>query len=81
MCVPDSLIAVITASIERKPFPHLFNSDGVCVKCGFDGADWRWWKHSTYEGRASHAKQPMCEQREATFEEAAQAEFNNYDSE
>lgn len=40
---------------------HDFDDDGCCVKCGFDGAEWHWWKHSTYEGKAqTEAKMPRC---------------------
>lgn len=31
---------------------HDFDEDGNCFHCGFDGAEWHWWKTSTYEGRA-----------------------------
>ncbi len=44
---------------------HDFDEDAVCRKCGFDGAEWHWWKHSTYEGRAQpEAKQPPCKDRQ-----------------
>lgn len=39
---------------------HLFDDDGVCERCGFDGAEWVWWKRSTYEGRASDVEMPSC---------------------
>lgn len=39
---------------------HDYDEDAVCMKCGFDGAEWHHWKHNTYEGRASNAKQPLC---------------------
>jgi hypothetical protein len=40
---------------------HQFDDDGCCTRCGFDGAEWHWWKHSTYEGRAQpDAKIPKC---------------------
>ena len=40
---------------------HDFDDDCCCTKCGFDGAEWHWWKHSTYEGRAQpEAKMPRC---------------------
>lgn len=30
----------------------------------FDGAEWYWWKHSTYEGRAQpEARQPLCHRK------------------
>ena len=43
---------------------HEWDDDGCCVHCGFDGAEWHWWKHSTYEGRAQpEARQPLCKER------------------
>jgi hypothetical protein len=40
---------------------HDFDEDGCCTKCGFDGAEWHHWKHSTWEGRAQpDAKPPRC---------------------
>jgi len=39
---------------------HDFDDDGCCTKCGFDGAEWHWWKHDTYEGRASDLTMPKC---------------------
>ena len=44
---------------------HDFDDDAVCRRCGFDGAEWHWWKHSTYEGRAQpEARQPRCKDRQ-----------------
>ena len=31
---------------------HEFDEDATCIHCGFDGAEWHWWKTNTYEGRA-----------------------------
>jgi hypothetical protein len=42
---------------------HTFDDDGVCTKCDFDGAEWHWWRYSTYEGRASSAAVPRCSVR------------------
>ena len=40
---------------------HDFDDDGCCVKCGFDGAEWHWWKRHTYEGKAHpEARMPLC---------------------
>ncbi len=39
---------------------HHFDEGCVCSRCGFDGAEWHWWKHNTYEGRDSDAKEPEC---------------------
>lgn len=48
---------------------HQYDEDGCCIHCGFDGAEWHWWKTSTYEGRADEdAKAPECIERK---EEAA----------
>lgn len=45
----------------NKPYRHHeYDDDAVCVKCGFDGAEWSHWKKHTYEGRASDAKAPQC---------------------
>jgi len=44
---------------------HVFDEDGVCERCGFDGAEWVWWKRDTYEGRASDAVMPPCKQQNA----------------
>ena len=47
--------------VERQVRPHEWDDDGCCIHCGFDGAEWHWWKHSTYEGRAQpEARQPLC---------------------
>lgn len=46
---------------------HQFDEDGICYHCNFDGAEWHWWKHSTYEGRANtEAKMPSCINRPAS---------------
>lgn len=43
---------------------HEWDDDGCCIHCGFDGAEWHWWKHSTYEGRAQpEARMPLCKER------------------
>ena len=48
-----------TAPVERRD--HEWDDDGCCIHCGFDGAEWHWWRHSTYEGRAQpEAKRPPC---------------------
>lgn len=40
---------------------HNFDEDAVCADCGFDGAEWYWWKKHTYEGKAHpEAKPPLC---------------------
>jgi len=51
---------------------HEYDDDGCCIHCGFDGAEWHWWKTSTYEGRAlageecepgDRIKEPECVER------------------
>ena len=43
---------------------HVWDDDACCERCGFDGAEWYWWKHHTYEGKASDEKQmPPCKGR------------------
>lgn len=49
-----------------EPGAHEFDDDAFCIKCGFDGAEWYWWKHSTYEWRASDAKMPTCKALEGS---------------
>lgn len=42
---------------------HLFDDDGTCTRCGFDGAEWAWWR-TTYEGKAlPHLRMPPCRER------------------
>ncbi len=47
---------------EKEPGRgHNFDDDAVCTDCGFDSAEWHYWKHSTYEGRAKpEARPPLC---------------------
>lgn len=52
---------------SSKP-SHSFDEDGVCTRCGFDGAEFVWWK-GTAEGRAfPEARMPAC--KEAVNEHA-----------
>ena len=56
---------------------HDFDDDCCCTKCGFDGAEWHWWKHSTYEGRAQpEAKMPRCKVPNAPSKPTAANEPN-----
>jgi hypothetical protein len=56
----------MTTVINPKPTPrseHYWDEDGCCETCGFDGAEWHHWKHSTYEGRAmENARMPNCKE-------------------
>lgn len=45
---------------KEPPRLHIFDQEAVCVKCGFDGAEWHRWKTLTVEGRASDERQPPC---------------------
>ena len=48
------------AATNDERVEHDYDDDGVCLHCGFDGAEWHWWKRSTYEGRASTLERPLC---------------------
>jgi len=39
---------------------HIYDDDACCTRCGFDGAEWSHWKRNTWEGRASDARMPLC---------------------
>lgn len=41
--------------------PHQFDGEAICLRCGFDGAEWSYWKNFTHEGQASDARQPTCD--------------------
>lgn len=42
---------------------HVWDEDGCCDICGFDGAEWSWWKNHTYEGKAMpNARIPSCQE-------------------
>lgn len=44
-------------SVLAEP-QHEYDDDCVCVKCGFDGAEWAHWRRSVgYNGMA----QPKCQ--------------------
>lgn len=45
---------------QNRQYQHEWDEEGICVHCGFDGAEWWHWKHMTYEGKASEEKQPLC---------------------
>lgn len=59
-CAP---CAELQALQEARARCHDFDGDGCCVKCGFDGAEFDWWKRHTYEGRASDVTMPECKPR------------------
>lgn len=53
---------------KEKQTTHEWDDDGCCVHCGFDGAEWEWWKKETYEGRAQpEAEMPPCVERDAEW--------------
>ena len=39
---------------------HEWDEDGCCIHCGFDGAEYLWWRRDTYEGRAMATEMPKC---------------------
>lgn len=52
--------ALPAASAEPQ---HEWDDDGCCLHCGFDGAEWAWWK-TTYEGKARpDVQMPRCRRR------------------
>lgn len=58
------VVAAVGSPLEPTVRHHDWDDDGCCIHCGFDGAEWHWWKHSTYEGRAHpEARQPLCKER------------------
>lgn len=48
------------AALGDVKFPHVLDNDATCVCCGFDGAEWHHWRHSTHEGQALQTPQPLC---------------------
>lgn len=49
---------------------HANDRDCVCTVCGFDGAEWYWWKNNTYEGRADEeTKMPECKPHDIKINE------------
>lgn len=57
----------VLGPVERQVRHHEWDHEGCCIYCDFDGAEWHWWKHSTYEGRAQpEARQPQCKERTET---------------
>ena len=42
---------------------HEWDDDACCKHCGFDGAEWHWWRYNTYEGRSMKTPMPPCERR------------------
>lgn len=48
---------------QKQYLPHEWDEGGVCIHCGFDGAEHWHWANSTYEGRAASPEQrkmPIC---------------------
>lgn len=49
---------------NEKRLPHTWDDDGCCTRCGFDGAEFVWWK-GTDEGRAlPEARMPKCKEKQ-----------------
>jgi len=52
---------MLKTAAQQEQLHHDFDEDGCCIHCGFDGAEWHWWKHSTYEGQSRpDARMPRC---------------------
>ena len=49
----------------RLKYGHDLDDDGVCVRCGWDGAEWHWWRYNTYEGMSLKTPAPECRNLEA----------------
>lgn len=62
---------------QQPPGPalHEWDDDGCCVHCGYDGAEYVWWRRHTYEGLALKTPMPPC--RKAL--DAPQSPANNQD--
>lgn len=61
MILTEEIQADRNSEHQVAPRAHEWDDCGCCLYCGFDGAEWYWWKHSTYEGRAQpNACQPKC---------------------
>ena len=63
------LIMMITKQLAGWPFRrrkdmsegHYYDNDGVCIYCGFDGAEHHHMVNHTYEGRSGAYDQvPLC---------------------
>lgn len=53
-----------SADVGGRPQRHEWDDDACCIHCGFDGAEWHWWRHHTYEGKSQpEARMPPCEPR------------------
>lgn len=52
--------ALLPPIVPPTPRGHEFTEDGICLHCGFDGAEFHHWKHHTAEGLASDASCPPC---------------------
>jgi len=62
---------------------HAYDIDCTCVVCGFDGAEFHWWKHHTYEGKASpDIKEPECKLHDVSInhnQSSINDDESNYD--
>jgi len=53
----------MTEDAELLRYRHELDDDGCCIYCGFDGAEWHWWRYHTYEGQAMQTPAPPCQKR------------------
>lgn len=58
--IKDQSIGSEVRRSQQERLPHDFDDDGVCTRCGFDGAEYIHWKKYTAEGRSSGAEAPSC---------------------
>ena len=58
--IKDQSIGSEVRRSQQERLPHDFDDDGVCTRCGFDGAEYIHWKKYTAEGRSSGAEVPSC---------------------
>ena len=50
---------------------HKYDEDAVCKVCGFDGAEWHYWRFNTYEGQALKTPAPPCDEAQTPLQEEA----------
>lgn len=55
----------VGAPVEPTVRHHEWDDDGCCVRCGFDGAEWRDWVMRVYGAmgwKEREARMPPCEE-------------------